>query len=89
MKKILSLTLAAILLFSALTMFGCGKASGLDAIKKAGKLTVYTEAGFAPYEFIYNNEIVGVDIAIVKAVAEEPIQILDISPITSASSFEK
>ena len=38
MKKILSLTLAAILLFSTLTMFGCGgKTSGLDAIKKAGK----------------------------------------------------
>ena len=71
MKKILSLTLAAILLFSMLTMFGCGKATGLDAIKKAGKLTVYTEAGFAPYEFVYNNEIVGVDIEIMKAVADK------------------
>ena len=71
MKKILSLTLAAILLFSMLTMFGCGKATGLDAIKKAGKLTVYTEAGFAPYEFVYNNDIVGVDIEIMKAVADK------------------
>ena len=71
MKKILSLTLAAILLFSSLTMFGCGKATGLDAIKKAGKLTIYTEAGFAPYEFVYNNEIVGVDIEIMKAVADK------------------
>ena len=43
-------------------------------------ITVYTEAGFAPYEFIYNNEIVGVDIAIVKAVAEElgqPLAVID------------
>ena len=78
MKKILSLTLAAILLFSMLTMFGCGKATGLDAIKKAGKLTIYTEAGFAPYEFVYNNEIVGVDIEIMKAVADKIGVALDV-----------
>ena len=78
MKKILSLTLAAILMFSMLTMFGCGKATGLDAIKKAGKLTIYTEAGFAPYEFVYNNEIVGVDIEIMKAVAEKIGVALDV-----------
>ena len=78
MKKILSLALAAILLFSMLTMFGCGKTTGLDAIKKAGKLTVYTEAGFAPYEFVYNNEIVGVDIEIMKAVADKIGVALDV-----------
>jgi polar amino acid transport system substrate-binding protein len=78
MKKILSLTLAAILMFSMLTMFGCGKATGLDAIKKAGKLTIYTEAGFAPYEFVYNNEIVGVDIEIMKAVADKIGVALDV-----------
>ena len=78
MKKILSLTLAAILLFSMLTMFGCGKATGLDAIKKAGKLTIYTEAGFAPYEFVYNNESVGVDIEIMKAVADKIGVALDV-----------
>ena len=47
MKKILSLTLAAILLFSALTMFGCGKATGLDAIKKAGKEEMDAAVQFA------------------------------------------
>jgi polar amino acid transport system substrate-binding protein len=78
MKKILSLTLATILMFSMLTMFGCGKATGLDAIKKAGKLTIYTEAGFAPYEFVYNNEIVGVDIEIMKAVADKIGVALDV-----------
>ncbi|MBO7175902.1 MAG: transporter substrate-binding domain-containing protein [Clostridia bacterium] len=70
MKKFFSVTLAIVMLLSTLTMFGCGKATGLDAIKKAGKLTMYTEAGFAPYEFVYNNEIVGVDIEIMKAVAD-------------------
>ena len=63
MKKILSLILVAVMLLSALSFTGCGKDDS--------KLVVYTEAGFAPYEFIYNGEIVGVDIAIMKAVADE------------------
>jgi len=33
-------------------------------------ITVYTESGFAPFEFVVNNEIVGVDIAIMSEVAE-------------------
>ena len=61
MKKILSLVLALALIICCFA--GCGA--------KKDTLTVYTEAGFAPYEFVYNNEIVGVDIEIVKAVAEE------------------
>ncbi len=64
MKKILSLILVATMLISVLTFAGCGK-------KDDNTLLVYTEAGFAPYEFIYNNEIIGVDIAIMEAVAEE------------------
>ena len=32
-------------------------------------ITVYTESGFAPFEFIYNNEVVGVDFAIMNQVA--------------------
>lgn len=72
MKKILSLALAAVMLFSVLTMFGCGKKSGLDAIKEAGVLRVYTEAGFAPYEFTAEGgKIVGVDIEIMQAVADK------------------
>lgn len=61
MKKILSLVLALALIICCFA--GCGA--------KKDTLTVYTEAGFAPYEFVYNNEIVGVDIEIVKAVAEK------------------
>ena len=63
MKKFLSIMLAALMLVSAFCFVGCGKDDN--------KLTVYTEAGFAPYEFIYNGEVVGVDIEIVKAVAAE------------------
>ncbi len=32
-------------------------------------ITVYTESGFAPYEFIYENKVVGLDIAIMSQVA--------------------
>ena len=63
MKKFLSIMLAALMLVSAFCFVGCGKDDS--------KITVYTEAGFAPYEFIYNGEVVGVDIEIVKAVAAE------------------
>lgn len=61
MKKIIALVMAAALMLCCFA--GCGA--------EKDTLTVYTEAGFAPYEFVYNNEIVGVDIEIVKAVAEE------------------
>lgn len=72
MKKIIAILLAALMLVSAVALTGCGnKKSSLDAIKDAKVLTVYTEAGFAPYEFYYNNEIVGVDIAIMQAVADK------------------
>jgi ABC-type amino acid transport substrate-binding protein len=40
---------------------GCGK--------KSNELVMVTEAGFAPYEFYENNEIVGVDIAVAKDIA--------------------
>ncbi len=33
-------------------------------------LTVYTESGFAPFEFLSNGEVIGVDIAIMSEVAE-------------------
>ncbi|MBR2965084.1 MAG: transporter substrate-binding domain-containing protein [Clostridia bacterium] len=62
MKKIISLILAVVLCFGcAAALASCGGTSN--------KLVVYTEAGFAPYEFFYNNEIVGVDIKIMEAVA--------------------
>lgn len=34
-------------------------------------ITVYTESGFAPFEFISNNAIIGVDIAIMSEVAQK------------------
>lgn len=71
-NKILTLVLAALMLVMALSLTACGpKYNTVDDIQAAGKLVVYTEAGFAPYEFVYENEIVGVDIEIMKKVAEK------------------
>ena len=53
------------MLLSLAAMTGCSKNDqSLEGIKKSGKLVVYTEAGFAPFEFIAGGKVVGVDIAI-------------------------
>ena len=70
MKKILALVLAVLMLASVMTFASCKKVyRDVDAIKEAGQLVMYTEAGFAPYEFVYENKIVGVDVKIMEAVA--------------------
>lgn len=71
MKKFLSLVLVALMLLTVVSMTSCAKEKTLDDIKAAGVLVMYTEAGFAPYEFLYENEIVGVDVEIMKKVAEK------------------
>lgn len=61
MKNILRLSLLFICL---IVMVGCGK-------KDDNKLVMVTEAGFAPYEYYKNGEIVGVDVDIAKEIAKE------------------
>ncbi len=51
-----------LLLFIMFMITGCGE--------KKEKLILATEAGFAPYEYYSNGEIVGVDIDIAKKIAE-------------------
>ena len=55
-----------------------GKTPNADGLKTSWDfgnatetITVYTESGFAPFEFISNNQIIGVDIAIMSEVAEK------------------
>ena len=59
MKKKIIIMLLIIMFF----VTGCGK--------KNGNLVLVTEAGFAPYEYYSNGEIVGVDIDIAERIAEE------------------
>ena len=59
-KKIISICLLFIL---TLILSGCGK--------NKNEIIMVTEAGFAPYEYYENGEIVGVDVAIAKEIAKE------------------
>lgn len=63
MKKLLTLSLAAATL--AASAFGLSACSGADT------LVVYTEAGFAPFEYTDNGAIVGVDVDIMNRVGEK------------------
>lgn len=61
MKK--NFILLIILLLSlSFILYGCGK--------KENQIIMVTEAGFAPYEYYEDNEIVGVDIDIAKNIAD-------------------
>ncbi len=73
MKKMVKVIAIVAVLVMALCCFaGCGKKSAVEKIQKAGKLTVLTEPGFPPFEYIdANGEIAGVDVEISKKVAEE------------------
>lgn len=62
MKKKIGLVLAMV---CVLSLAACSKE------KKDNKLIVGTEAGFAPYEYMQGNEVVGIDMDISKAIAEE------------------
>lgn len=57
MKKII------LFIFMLLFLVGCGK--------NDNEIVMVTEAGFAPYEYYDNGEIVGVDIDIAKEIAKE------------------
>ncbi len=61
MKKIIASTLAAVAAFASLGLSACGE----------DELVVYTEAGFAPFEYISGGKIVGVDVEIMEMVGEK------------------
>ena len=65
MKKILSLVLAILMIAGMLAAFSsCGG--------KKGTLYVYTNAGFAPFEYVNEKgKVVGVDIDVMKAIGKE------------------
>lgn len=62
MKKFLATLLAAVAAFATFGFASCNKKD---------QLVVYTEAGFAPFEYIQNGKIVGVDVDIMNKVGEK------------------
>lgn len=53
MKKIIALIMTALI-----AVFGCFALTGCN---NDDKLVVYTEAGFAPFEYVSGGKIVGAD----------------------------
>ena len=67
MKKLVGMILAGTM---ALSMVACGGEKEEKAESTKETLIVGTEAGFAPYEYMKGNEVVGVDMDIAKAIAD-------------------
>lgn len=70
MKKIISMITVSAL---ALSLVACGNKEADktgDQTEKKEKLIVATEPGFAPYEYIKDNKVVGVDMDIAQAIAD-------------------
>ncbi len=87
MKKIMALVLAATM---ALSMAACGSKGGksaksddaVAAIKKAGKITMVTNAEFRPFEYKDGNKVIGIDADLAQAVADDlgvKLEITDIA----------
>lgn len=62
MKKRIFGLVSVIMLMSALLLVGCSS--------KKDTIIVGTEAGFAPYEYMKGNEVVGIDMDIAKEIAD-------------------
>ena len=70
MKKIIALILMMATLICAFA--GCGaKGKTLDQVKEAGKLTIATSPDFPPFESLEGNEVVGIEVDIMKLIAKE------------------
>lgn len=63
MKKIITLALAALLAAGTLAMASCSK--------KKDTIIVYTNAEFAPFEYVADGKVVGIDIDICQKIADE------------------
>ena len=86
MKKYLKfISFCLVILTVALTVAGCGSnGEKLASIKDSGKLVVYTDPNFPPFEFIGADGITGVDMEIGKAIAEE----LGVTLVIEESEFD-
>ncbi len=69
MKKIIAIALVLVL---ALSLVACGaKGATLADVKAAGKITVATSPDFPPFESLENNEVVGIEVEIMKLIAKD------------------
>ncbi len=73
MKKLLSFALAALMVLVCVFSFtSCGKkGKTLDEVKKAGELVAATSPDFPPFENLEGEEVVGIEVEILKKVCEK------------------
>ena len=70
MKKLIALLLSVI--FVAVCFTGCGaKGKTLAEVKEAGKLVIATSPDFPPFESLEGNDVVGIEVDIMKLVCQE------------------
>jgi len=70
MKKYLKVVIATMVVGAMMLAVGCSKPEEKPATAEKQKLVMATNAEFPPYEFYEKQEIVGIDVEIMKAVAE-------------------
>jgi polar amino acid transport system substrate-binding protein len=70
MKKIIALILATLMIVCMFAACGA-KGKTLAQVKEAGKLTIATSPDFPPFESIEGNEIVGIEVDIMKLICQE------------------
>lgn len=69
MKK---LAVLGISILTILALVGCGSNSAKESdTKENDEIIVGTEAGFAPYEYMSGDKVVGIDMDIAQAIADE------------------
>ena len=70
MKKIIAMILVLTMVLCCFA--GCGsKGKTLEDVKAEGKLVIATSPDFAPFEFIDNKAVVGIEIDIMEKVCEK------------------
>ncbi len=70
--KIFAKVLAVVLAIAMIASFaGCSSIKSVDDIKESGKITMATESGFEPFEYKEGDDIVGIDVDIAQAIADE------------------
>ena len=73
MKKLLSFTLAALMVLVCVFSFAsCGKkGKTLEEVKAAGELVVATSPDFKPFKYLEGEEVVGIEVEILKKICEK------------------
>ncbi len=80
--KLASLALAIALICALLA--GCGDGVSLKDVQKKGKITIATSPDFPPFESLSGGEIVGIEVDIVKLIAEK----LGVEPVFEQMDFD-